>query len=228
VFEEVIIMRSAEKKLAKTDGMVAEILLKVPIPKVCKVKQQFDNIRVITIEDKVRKELQRPGTLDRIGFGDYIAITAGSRGIANIDIIIRTIVDEVKRVGGIPFIVPAMGSHGGATADGQREVLASLGITEATMGCPVRATMETMEIGRTDAGLSVNIDKYAYDADGIIVVNRIKPHTAFRGPCESGLLKMIVIGLGKQKGAEICHSQGIQFMAQNISTQEARYAKKFC
>lgn len=209
-------MRSDEGKLARTDGMVAELLSKVRIPKVCKARQQFDAVRIMAIEAEVRKALQRPRTLDRIGLGDSIAIAVGSRGVANIAIIIRTIADEVKCVGGNPFIVPAMGSHGGATAEGQNEVLAGLGITEDTMECPVRATMETVQIGKSGSGLPVYLDKYADEADGIIVVNRIKPHTGFRGPYESGLLKMIVIGLGKQKGAELCHSQGMQFMGQNI------------
>ena len=197
--EEGVIIVHSEGKF-KADGMVAQLLSKVRIPKVCKVRQQFDNVRCEAIEDEVRKQLQRPGTLDRIRSGDSIAIAAGSRGVANIARIIRTIVDEVKGVGGNPFIVPAMGSHGGATAEGQREILASLEITEETMGCPIRATMETLPIGMAGTGLPVYIDKLAYEADGIIVVNRIKPHTGFRGSYESGLLKMIAIGLGKQKG----------------------------
>ena len=196
--------------------MVAEILSKVLIPKVCKVRQHFDSARCEAVEAEVRKELRRPGTLDRIRSGESIAIAVGSRGVANIAVIIRTLVDEVKRVGGNPFIVPAMGSHGGATAEGQVEVLASLRIQEETMRCPIRATMETVQIGKSNTGLPVYIDKYAYEADGIIIVNRVKPHTGFRGPWESGLLKMIVIGLGKQKGAELCHARGMQFMAQNI------------
>jgi hypothetical protein len=212
----VIIMQSNEGKLARTDGMIAELLSKVKIPKVCKVRQQFDNVRILAIEEEVRKELQRPGTLDRISSGESIAIAVGSRGVANIARVIKTIANEVKRAGGNPFIVPAMGSHGGATAEGQSEVLASFGITEETMGCPIRATMETVQIGQSDTGLPVYMDKYAYEADGIIVVNRIKPHTGFRGLYESGLLKMIVIGLGKQKGAELCHSQGMQLIGQNI------------
>jgi hypothetical protein len=203
-------------RFARADGMVAKILSKVQIPKVCKVRQQFDSFKILAIEDGVRKELQRPGTLDRIGLGDSIAIAVGSRGVANIAIIIRTIVDEVKRVGGNPFIVPSMGSHGGATEEGQIEVLNSFGITEGTMQCPIRATMETIRIGKSCTGLPVHIDRYAFEADGIIIVNRIKPHTGFRGAYESGILKMIVIGLGKQIGAEVCHSQGMQFMGENI------------
>ncbi len=213
--EEGVIIVHSEGKF-KTDGMVAQLLSKVRIPKVCKVRQQFDNVRCEAIEDEVRKQLQRPETLDRIRSGDSIAIAAGSRGVANIARIIRTIVDEVKGVGGNPFIVPAMGSHGGATAEGQREILASLEITEETMGCPIRATMETLPIGMAGTGLPVYIDKVAYQADGMIVVNRIKPHTGFRGSYESGLLKMIAIGLGKQKGAELCHSRGMNFMEQSL------------
>lgn len=134
-----------------------------------------------------------------------IAITAGSRGVAYYPEILATVVDEVKRVGGIPFLIPAMGSHGGATAEGQLEVLRELGITPDSVGAPILSTMEVEEVGRIDGGIPVYVDKYAVKADGIIVVGRVKPHTDFKDRIESGLMKMMAVGLGKHKGAETIH-----------------------
>jgi hypothetical protein len=128
----------------------------------------------------------------------------------------RTLIEEIKAVGAEPFIVPSMGSHGGATAEGQRDVLRHLGISEETMGAPILSSMEVVEIDRLPNGLPVYVDKYAYEADAIVVINRVKPHTAFRGPIESGIMKMIAIGLGKQKGAEACHQLGFKYMAENV------------
>ncbi|WP_210023372.1 MULTISPECIES: nickel pincer cofactor-dependent isomerase, group 22 [unclassified Paenibacillus] len=182
----------------------------------CRVRQTFGDFQIHDIERAVNKQLERPGTLDKIRYGQTVAITAGSRGIPHIDKITKAIVDEVKRVGGKPFIIPAMGSHGGATVKGQLEILESYGINEVFLGCPVLATTETIKVGETEYGLPVYLDKYAYEADGIVVVNRVKPHTAFRGLYESGLVKMLTIGLGKQKGAQICHSHGFENMALNI------------
>ena len=122
--------------------------------------------------------------------------------------ITRAIVDFVKSCGGQPFVFPAMGSHGGATAEGQREILRGYGVTEETMDCPIRATMEVVQVGETEEGMPVFVDRYAYEADGIILCGRVKAHPAFRGPYESGILKMSVIGLGKQHGAEHVHQDG--------------------
>ncbi len=138
-----------------------------------------------------------------------IAIGIGSRGVAEIDIIARTLVRLVRESGGTPFIVPAMGSHGGATASGQIEVLDSLGVNEATMGCPIRATMETVVLGETARGVPVHFDKFAAEADGVIVANRVKIHTDFHGPHESGVVKMLGIGLGKERGATLLHNFGV-------------------
>ena len=137
-----------------------------------------------------------------------IAITCGSRGIANLPVIMRTIVDFCKEQGAEPFLIPAMGSHGGATAEGQRAVLTALGVTEETCGCPIYSSMETQVIAQTPEGYPVQIEKNAAQADGIIVVNRIKPHPVFVAPYESGLMKMMTIGLGKQKQAEYVHQMG--------------------
>lgn len=214
-------------KVARIDGSVAAIVSKQPIPRFCKIRQMFDDFKINDIECEVKKKLQRSGTLDRILPGKSIAITSGSRGVANIAKITKTIADEVKRMGGIPFIVPAMGSHGGATAEGQTEVLASYGITEKSMGCQIRSSMETVQVGVSEYGKPVRMDKHAAQADGIIVVGRVKPHTAFSGKYESGLLKMITIGLGKQFGAEICHADSFKYMEQNV-TSIAREALEKC
>lgn len=147
-----------------------------------------------------------------------IAITAGSRGVRNVDIITKAIVDFVKSQGAKPFIVPAMGSHGGATAQGQLEVLKSYRITEETMGCPIRSSMEVVELGYSELGRRVVIDKNAAQADGIIISCRVKPHNAFRGPYESGICKMMAVGLGKQKGAEQVHSDGMDIISKNVPT----------
>jgi hypothetical protein len=137
-----------------------------------------------------------------------VAVAAGSRGIARIDAIIAAVVTELKAAGADPFVIPAMGSHGASTAAGQAHVLADLGITEASVGAPVRATMDAVEVGRTPDGVPVYLDALAYAADAVVVVNRVKPHTAFRGPIESGPSKMIAIGLGKQRGAHSIHAAG--------------------
>jgi uncharacterized protein (DUF362 family) len=138
--------------------------------------------------------------------GARIAITAGSRGITNLVAMTRAAADVVKQLGGRPFIVPSMGSHGGATDEGQKSLLADLGISESSMGCPVISSMEVEEIGKTSAGTPVYLDRHALHCDGIIVINRVKPHTAFRGEIESGLCKMLAVGLGKHKGARQMHA----------------------
>ena len=146
--------------------------------------------------------------------GRRIAVGLGSRGVANYALVARRIVDWLRRHGAQPFIVPAMGSHGGATAEGQREVLAGWGITSDSMGVPVRATMEAVELGAAgDPPVRVFMDRNAHEADAVLVVNRVKPHTDFHGPVESGLIKMAVIGLGKRRGAEAIHFHGVYGLA---------------
>ena len=145
-----------------------------------------------------------------------IAVAVGSRGISNQPRLVRALVAELKGAGARPFIIPAMGSHGGASAEGQKAMLEGLGIKEEYVGAPIRATMETVQLGQAGPELPALIDKFAHEADGIVLINRIKPHVAFRGPYESGLAKMIAIGLGKQKGAEICHNLGFGKMAEHI------------
>ena len=202
----------------KKGGNVSRMLEGIPIPDMFRAEQAFDksHIEPAEIPSIVRKELSRPEIADTIRPGMSIAITAGSRGVANVDTITRAIVDFCKERGAAPFIVPAMGSHGGATAEGQAQLLEGYGITAETMGCPVRSSMETVLLGYSEFGKPVYQDKNAHEADGIIVSCRIKPHNAFRGTYESGICKMMVVGLGKQKGAESVHSDGLGNMARNL------------
>jgi len=184
-----------------------------PIPDVALVRRHFTTEHVEDVAGEVRKELARVGLSGRVKPGQRIALTAGSRGVANIALILGTIAEELKRLGARPFIVPAMGSHGGATAEGQVELIAEYGITEEALGVPILSSMETVILGETPYGAKVHMDRHAYEADGVIVVGRIKNHTSFRAPIESGLCKMMAIGLGKQKGAESIHDHGL---ARNI------------
>ncbi|WP_458211076.1 nickel pincer cofactor-dependent isomerase, group 22 [Haladaptatus sp. NG-SE-30] len=149
--------------------------------------------------------------------GGEVAVGVGSRGIANIPTIVRGVVSELRDRGYEPFVFPAMGSHGGATVGGQREMLESLGVTEAALGCEIRATMETTVVGETpDRGVEVHADAHAAAADAIVPVNRVKPHTDFQGDVESGLSKMIVIGMGKQRGAKTAHEWAIDWSFRNM------------
>ncbi|MGI6125061.1 MAG: DUF362 domain-containing protein [Acetivibrionales bacterium] len=200
-------------------SVLSDLVKDFKIPKMIKVRQNFPRpvIPAEDVPDTLRKVIDDAGVLSRIKEGDVVAIAGSSRGIANAPIFYRELVSIVKEQGGKPFIFPAMGSHGGATAEGQKLVLESMGITEEFCGCPIRSTMETVIIGHTEKNnLPVNLDKYAYDADCIILFNRIKLHTSFRGDIESGLAKMSVIGIGKQKGAELCHSIGLEYMHDRI------------
>jgi len=163
---------------------------------------------------KVLKEMERINLRSNIKPGWRVAITAGSRGIKNISAILAALVETIKTAGAEPFIVGAMGSHGGGTAEGQKDVLTSLGITQENLNCPVLTSENVVEIGTTPAGIKAFCDINAWNADGIIVCNRIKPHTTFHGPVESGLMKMMAVGLGKTRGATCFHRLGPQQMAQ--------------
>jgi len=196
--------------------VIDKLLEPVPMPKMIKARQVFPCPRLDDAAHEVTRQLGEKGFANRIKPGGTVAITAGSRGITDIVPILRSIADFVRKSGGSPFIVPSMGSHGGSTAAGQEEILRELGITEASVGAPVRSSMDTVAVGTAAGGLPVHMDKYAFEADAVIVVNKIKPHVAFHGRIESGLMKMIAIGLGKQKGAETCHARGSRAMSENI------------
>ena len=204
----------------RNDGTVSRLLRDVPLPRMFHAAQQFPDRHIdrADIERTIFQEIDRAGMGERIRPGMRVAITAGSRGIRNVDEITRSVAAYVKSRGATPFIVPAMGSHGGATAEGQKELLAGYGITEEAMGCEIRSSMETVLLGHSELGKPVYMDKNAYEADGVIVSCRLKPHNAFRGPVESGPCKMMTVGLGKQKGAEQVHSDGMDIIARNIPT----------
>lgn len=180
-------------------------------PQMYRIHQVFDAPRVERIEEELNRELRSIQSSIQLKEGMRIAITAGSRGIAHIDRILKTIIQFLKEKGARPFLFPAMGSHGGGTAEGQLEILKSLNITEESIGAPILSSMEVVEIGRSFFGFPILVDKHAAGADGIIVVNRIKPHTEFEGPIESGLMKMIAIGMGKHKGCLEVHKQTVHY-----------------
>ena len=189
------------------------------LPTMIRIRQTFARPRVDDIPRTVAERLQAAGL--PVKRGDTVAVGAGSRGIANIDTIVGATVRYLRDLGARPFVFPAMGSHGGGTADGQLSVLAHYGITEATMGCPVRATMEVDQVGEA-LGLPVWLDRFAAGADWIGLVNRIKPHTDFKGTIESGLFKMMTIGLGKWKGAVQYHRANVNHGYETVITSVGR------
>ena len=185
-------------------------------PKMVGARQKFHAPLLEDVEGEIRRQIAGSRIGERIKPGDEVAVTAGSRGIANIPVILRTVVDEIRKLGAVPFIVPSMGSHGGGTSEGQVEVLAGYGITEASVGAPIRSSMEVVQVGEVEGDIPVLMDRIAYGADAIVVVNRVKPHTSFRGPVESGLMKMMTIGLGKHEGATLAHSFGSEGLSRMI------------
>lgn len=197
---------------------VANLVKDVMVPRMFRVRQIFprNKIEPEEIPDIIKKLLSEEKFSSQIKPGMKIAITAGSRGIANNALTTKCIADFIKSKGAQPFVVPAMGSHGGSTAAGQREILRGYGITEEYLQCPILSSMEVKKIGVNEEGTDVYIDKYAAESDGIVIGCRIKPHTAFRGPYESGIMKMMAIGLGKQYGAQVCHEAGFKHMAKNV------------
>lgn len=174
-------------------------------PLMFRVRQHFEAPRVDDIPATVAAELARLNLGEKIKPGERVAITAGSRGIANIHVVVRGIAQHIRSLKGEPFIVPAMGSHGGGTAEGQRQIIEGYGVTEEYCGCPIRASMETVIVCQAAEGFPVHFDKHAFGADHVVVCGRVKPHTGFVGDIESGLMKMMLIGLGKHEGAKIYH-----------------------
>lgn len=191
------------------------------LPKMYRIRQKFDDTRVENIREAINLELGKL-SWSIVRPGNRVAITAGSRGIADLARILAAIVDFFKTLEADPFIFPAMGSHGGATAEGQVGMLAQLGVTEASVKAPILSAMETQQIGLTEDNVPVFMDKNALAADHIVVVNRIKSHTKFKAHIESGLMKMMAIGLGKQKGAEFYHKAAVQYTFPKIITEAAR------
>jgi len=175
------------------------------LPKTFRLRQRFDAPEVADVSAEVEDQLARLTLGDRVTPGQSVAVAVGSRGVSDLAVIVRAVVAHLARLGAAPFLVPAMGSHGGATAQGQRHVLESLGVTESSAGCPIRSSMETVVLGRAPEGFDLHFDRLAFEADHVVLVNRVKPHTMFAGPIESGLLKMLLIGLGKHAGARAYH-----------------------
>jgi len=179
------------------------------IPSMARIRQDLPTDHIVDVRRDVRQKLLDAGLRDKTKFGSHIAITAGSRGIGGFIELLSGIADAVKSCGAYPFIVPAMGSHGGATPEGQAEILHRLGVTEQSVSAPVRATMETLELGPAENGAVAHVDRFAAGADGIIVLGRTKTHPESVGELASGLLKMCTIGLGKQAGAQQAHGHGL-------------------
>ena len=200
----------------------------VEFPSFFRVRQKFARPLVSDLKSAAETALRQSKISERIRPGQTVAITAGSRGVANIATITRHCVDYCKGLGAIPFIVPAMGSHGNATAEGQLGVLARYDITPETMGCEVRSSMDVVEVCQAPEGFTVYFDRNASQADHVLVVNRVKSHTRFCGPVESGLMKMMLIGLGKQKGAEVYHRAIMNFSFDQIVRSVARETIQRC
>ncbi len=199
------------------EDILHQLLDPVPIPDMARIR--YDMPTPPGIRDlgaALVQQMQQTGVASTIKPGQRIAIGVGSRGIDRLPEIVAALVWQLRSLGADPFIIPAMGSHGGATPGGQLEVLEHLGITPETVGAPIESQMETVEIGRTPDGMPVRMDRLASNADGIVFVARIKAHTAFAGPYESGMAKMIAIGLGKQAGAAATHARGFGEMARMV------------
>jgi hypothetical protein len=180
-------------------------------PRLVRIRQQLDDTRIDDIDAAIQSEMEKSHLSTKIKHGTKVAITAGSRGITDIVPITASMVRKVRSWGGKPFVIPAMGSHGGATASGQLDLLEEYGMTEVNICAPIISSMEVAEIGKTESGIPVYIDQEAFNADHILVVNRIKAHTEFKGQIESGLFKMMVIGLGKHQGAIVSHQFAVKY-----------------
>ena len=191
------------------------------LPQMYRIRQKFDDTRIEKIGETVKTELAKL-SLHSIQPGQRVAIAAGSRGIANLADVLKAIIEFVKSFDANPFVFPAMGSHGGATAEGQLAVLEKLGVTESYLKAPIISAMDVAEIARTADDVPVFVDKKALTADHIVVVNRVKSHTKFKAPIESGLMKMMAIGMGKLKGAGLYHKAAIQYTFPKIIVDAAR------
>ena len=204
----------------------------IPFPRMFAVRQKFPASPPLDIPAVVHREFKAQDVLSKLKPGAQIAVAADSRGISNIKGIVAAVLDVLKAAGAKPFILPAMGSHGGATPEGQRGVLETYGITEQSMGVPIRASMDVERIGQSADGVDVFCSVEALRADGIVIVNRVKPHTDFQGTLGSGVVKMIVIGLGKRTGAATCHAAatrlGYERALRGIAQVTMRFAPILC
>ena len=197
-------------------------------PRMMRIRQTFEAERLADVAGEVARQLESLDLGRKVRPGQTVAITAGSRGIANIAPITRAICRHVEGLGAIPVIIPAMGSHGGGTAEGQREIIESYGVTEEYTGAAIRSSMETVIIDRTPQGIPVHFDRNAFECDHVIVAGRIKPHTGFAGEIESGLHKMMLIGLGKHAGAKIYHRAILDYSFREIIAAVAAVVLEKC
>ena len=197
-----------------------------PLPELCKVQQIFDRTLLEDVEGTLKRELAKKEITGKIHPGDRVAVAVGSRGIKNLFLIVRTVIEDVRKKGGIPYIVSAMGSHGNGTEEGQREVLASYGITEENLGVEIVTTVDVNHLGRTPSGKDVYFDRAAMEADAVIPINRVKLHTDFVGDLQSGLCKMLVIGLGNQIGCSSIHEEDPDEFAAIIEDAASLILKK--
>lgn len=197
-------------------------------PRMIRVRQKFDAPRLADVAGEVGRQLGKLELAGRVQPGQTVAITVGSRGIANVAVVTKSICDHIRALGATPIIIPAMGSHGGGTAEGQREIIESYGVTEEYTGAEIRSSMETVIIDRTPQGIPVHFDRRAYECDHVIVAGRVKPHTGFAGEIESGLHKMMLIGLGKHAGAKIYHRAILDYSFREIIQAVANVVLEKC
>lgn len=192
------------------------------LPQVFRVRQRFETPRVADPAAETAAQLAGLGLAAKVRPGQSVAMAVGSRGIANIPAIVAAAAGFFRGLGAEPFVVPAMGSHGGGTAEGQRAAVAAIGVTEAAVGCPIRSSLETVLLGKTPEGVPVHFDRLAFEADHVLVIGRVKPHTLFAGEIQSGLLKMLLIGLGKCIGANVYHRAVEDFSFDQIARSASR------
>lgn len=198
------------------------------LPRMVRIRQTFEAQRLADVASEVAGQLEKLDLGRKVQPGQTVAITAGSRGIANVALITKAICEHVRRLGATPVIIPAMGSHGGGTAEGQREIIESYGVTEEYTGAEIRSSMETVIVDRTPQGIPVHFDRNAYECDHVIVAGRVKPHTGFAGEIESGLHKMMLIGLGKHSGAKIYHRAILDYSFREIIAAVAAVVLEKC
>jgi hypothetical protein len=191
-------------------------LKEIELPPMTRVKQILESSRIPDVEEELARRLEGLPESSRPRRGQTVAVAAGSRGIAGFVPILRRLMIQLREWGANPFIFPAMGSHGGGTAEGQRTLLADYGVTEESVGAPIRSSMETVRVGELPDGTPVHCDRLAWCSDGIVLFNRVKPHSMFRGPWESGLLKMCAVGLGKHEGAAAFHRRKVETFHQAV------------
>lgn len=205
--------------------VIRSMLDEIEIPKFVRIRQSFDDTKIENIEEEIIKQFKRDDIACTIKEGQTVGVTVGSRGLANLKEIVKYVCDNIKKLGATPVILPSMGSHGGAAAEGQAAFIRGLGVTEEFTGAKIWAGMDVIQLGTTETGLPVYYDKIASELDGVIVLGRIKAHTDLDGDIESGLHKMIVIGLGNHKGAQVMHAMGLDKAVPRLKSI-ARFALK--